>query len=114
MVVVHDWNIGKIPYFTEPPIIHPSQLTSVLPPPLQSVGAHSVLLPTDSRLGVEEPDPYASTSIVSNWAKPFDLDGLWNAADSDVLGPDGAEMEGVDVDEPEGFVPDNYIIQDDR
>ncbi|KAG8923140.1 hypothetical protein FRC02_011332 [Tulasnella sp. 418] len=48
-------------------------------------------------------DPYASTSIVTEWGQSFDLEGLWSAADADVLAEDDGmeEMEAEPLNENE-------------
>ncbi|KAG8945508.1 hypothetical protein FRC03_001711 [Tulasnella sp. 419] len=102
LMVLHDWNIGKIPYFTQPPSIHPSQITSPEQSQLaDAAGPNEQVNGNDAAIsGV---DPYASTSIVTEWGQSFDLEGLWSAADADVLAEDDGmeEMEAEPLNENE-------------
>lgn len=57
---------------------------------------------------------YASTTIVQAWSKPFDLEGLWAAADEEFL--NDKDEGGMQVeDDASGFVPDEgEAIADDE
>lgn len=109
--VVHDWNVGKIPFFTIPPAVHPSMTSKDLEQSMGTVRAHK----DDNNADVAQIEAgFTSTSIVSAWSKPFDLEGLWDAADEDVLGDDGdGEMQVEEGDiEVSGFVPDEDDVLD--
>ncbi|KAG8894918.1 hypothetical protein FRC01_012676 [Tulasnella sp. 417] len=101
--IIHDWNVGKIPFHTTPPAVHPSMLP---PAPLASAPSG----PSDSMVdeAAERAATYANTSIVTEWSKPFDLDGLWAAADEDVLGDGGGDAGDEEMQEENsgGFIPD--------
>ncbi|KAG8852543.1 hypothetical protein FRB96_008639 [Tulasnella sp. 330] len=106
--VVHDWNVGKIPFFTLPPAIHPSMVVPIV----ASATANSTT--TDDEMATDKNEreaAYASTSIVDSWSKPFDLEGLWNAADEDVLNDmeEDGDMQVDNEREDSGFVPDNEV-----
>jgi nuclear GTP-binding protein len=70
--VITDWNQQKIPYMSEPPVIHPSQMPSSTP------GAEAV----------------GQAQIVTEMSKPFELDGLFSAADSGAFAPKSAQHQG--------------------
>lgn len=57
--VIHDWNTGKIPFFTPVPQVHPSMR------PSGALGAEGV----------------GDTKIVEEWKPAFDLEGLFTGAD---------------------------------
>lgn len=57
--VLRDWNSSKIPYYSEPPAIHPSQVPSAAP------GAENV----------------GEMKIVDAWKPAFDLGDLYGGAD---------------------------------
>ncbi|GLB42893.1 putative 50S ribosome-binding GTPase [Lyophyllum shimeji] len=87
--VLQDWNHQKIPYFSEPPAIHPSLIPSVVPgssdAPVIAPGAENV----------------GHAQILSEFSKPFTLEGLFGAADA------GAFGEGT------GDVPMNAEVDED-
>ena len=62
--VLRDWNSGKIPYFTSPPVIHPS-----------SVPATSQSLTTDLEMGGEQ---VGDAKILNTLSEAFTLDGLFD------------------------------------
>lgn len=101
LTVIHDWNIGKIPFFTVPPAIHPSMISKKEP---VAEGDDGMQQDDEDQSGAA----YASTSIVSAWSKPFDLEGLWDVADAEVLDEIHVEEEGEEGDG--GFVPDEDEI----
>ncbi|KIO27610.1 hypothetical protein M407DRAFT_232566 [Tulasnella calospora MUT 4182] len=102
--IIHDWNVGKIPFHTTPPAIHPS----MLPPAPLTTPSSVAVANSDSMVdeATERAAAYANTSIVSQWGKAFDLDGLWKAADEDVLREGGGGDEEMQEDDGDGFVPD--------
>ncbi|KAG9036698.1 hypothetical protein FS837_001615 [Tulasnella sp. UAMH 9824] len=102
--VIHDWNVGKIPFHTTPPAIHPS----MLPPAPLTTSSSAAATTSDSMVdeASERAAAYANTSIVTEWSKPFDLDGLWKAADEDVLREGDGGDEEMQEDDGGGFVPD--------
>jgi len=79
--VMRDWNNSKIPYFTEPPAIHPSQMPSAAP------GADNV----------------GEMKIVNAWKPEFDLGGLYGGADK-VTFDDGMQ-EDEDPMEQDHLLP---------
>ncbi|KAI0764200.1 P-loop containing nucleoside triphosphate hydrolase protein [Trametes elegans] len=84
--ILTDWNHQKIPYFSTPPTVHPSLVPSTMP------GASDQVAPGAENVG--------QAQIVTEFAKPFMLDGLFGAADAGAFGgdtPADAEM----ADEPE-------------
>ncbi|PPR03572.1 hypothetical protein CVT24_007611 [Panaeolus cyanescens] len=75
--VLMDWNQQKIPYFSEPPSIHPSLIPSTVAAtrdgpdgPMVAPGAENV----------------GQAQIVTEFAKPFELEGLFGAADAGAFG----------------------------
>ncbi|KAH9896090.1 P-loop containing nucleoside triphosphate hydrolase protein [Cubamyces lactineus] len=79
--VLTDWNHQKIPYFSVPPTVHPSLVPSTVP------GSSNQIAPGAENVG--------QAQIVSEFAKPFTLDGLFGAADAGAFGGDApadAEM----------------------
>lgn len=87
--VLHDWNTGKIPYYSVPPAVHPSSLPSVSTDGGQLTGAENV----------------GEAKIVSQFGEAFDLDALFRDADAAVLNGDDAEMD-------EGKPEDNDMEED--
>ena len=79
--VMRDWNNSKIPYFTEPPAVHPSQMPSAAP------GADNV----------------GEMKIVNAWKPEFDLGGLYGGADK-VTFDDGMQ-EDEDPMEQDHLLP---------
>ncbi|KAI0327889.1 P-loop containing nucleoside triphosphate hydrolase protein [Cubamyces sp. BRFM 1775] len=79
--VLTDWNHQKIPYFSVPPTVHPSLVPSTVP------GSSNQIAPGAENVG--------QAQIVTEFAKPFTLDGLFGAADAGAFGGDApadAEM----------------------
>jgi len=71
--VLMDWNHQKIPYFSVPPSIHPSSIPSTVP----GTGAQEVA-PGAENVG--------QAQILSEFSKPFTLEGLFGAADAGAFG----------------------------
>ncbi|KAG8948188.1 hypothetical protein FRC04_009987 [Tulasnella sp. 424] len=103
--VIHDWNVGKIPFHTTPPAVHPSMLP---PAPLITPSSAAAAATSDAMVdeATERAAAFANTSIVTEWSKPFDLDGLWKAADEDVLREGDGGDEEMQEDGSGGFIPD--------
>ncbi|KAG8892930.1 hypothetical protein FRB99_002344, partial [Tulasnella sp. 403] len=112
LAIVHDWNIGKIPFYTVPPSVHPSMIPreSLLPPPTQPAG--DATMEEDAETA-SKAAAFATTRIVTEWGKPFNLEGLWAAADNDVLGDGDGDGEML-VEDADGFAPgDDSLPMDD-
>lgn len=75
--MLQDWNHHKIPYFSVPPVIHPSSM-----PAMTSTG--------EVAPGAEE---VGQARILTEMSKPFELGALFQGADDGAfgVGPD-AEM----------------------
>lgn len=67
--ILMDWNHQKIPYFSIPPTIHPSSVPSTI----QSAG-NGTIAPGAENVG--------QVKIVTGFSKPFELAGLFEAADA--------------------------------
>ena len=82
--VLMDWNHQKIPYYSVPPDVHPS----LIPSTVVDGGARTVA-PGAENVG--------QAQIVTEFAKPFTLAGLFGAADAGAFGgdpgPDAMELE---------------------
>ncbi|KIJ94798.1 hypothetical protein K443DRAFT_683483 [Laccaria amethystina LaAM-08-1] len=74
--VLTDWNQQKIPYYSEPPAIHPSLIPSVVPP--NNAGGATVVAPGAEQVG--------QAQILNTFSKPFTLEGLFGAADAGAFG----------------------------
>ncbi|RPD55362.1 P-loop containing nucleoside triphosphate hydrolase protein [Lentinus tigrinus ALCF2SS1-7] len=80
--ILTDWNHQKIPYFSSPPELHPSLVPSTVP------GGSNQVAPGAETVG--------QAQIVTEFAKPFTLDGLFGAADAGAFGA-GADTEMADA-----------------
>ncbi|KAL6310264.1 P-loop containing nucleoside triphosphate hydrolase protein [Sparassis latifolia] len=82
--ILTDWNHQKIPYFSAPPTIHPSSLPSMVVDDGQRTVA-----PGAENVG--------QAQIVSQFSKPFTLEGLFGAADAGAFGgtpgPEAMDLE---------------------
>ncbi|KAI0820870.1 P-loop containing nucleoside triphosphate hydrolase protein [Trametes gibbosa] len=98
--ILSDWNHQKIPYFSTPPTVHPSLVPSTVP------GGGNQVAPGAEGVG--------QAQIVTEFAKPFTLDGLFGAADAGAFGGD-AEMadEPADEDVPEEMDEDGQQMESD-
>lgn len=92
-----DWNHQKIPYFSVPPTIHPSSIPSVV----AGTGA-TVIAPGAETIG--------QAQILTELSKPFELAGLFGAADAGAFGGRDTDADMVDDD---GFVPDPEELMDE-
>ncbi|KIK95872.1 hypothetical protein PAXRUDRAFT_349936 [Paxillus rubicundulus Ve08.2h10] len=73
--VLMDWNHQKIPYFCVPPTIHPSSIPSTIP---NSGGGITTVAPGAETVG--------QAQILTEFSKPFELAGLFGAADAGAFG----------------------------
>ena len=96
-----DWNHQKIPYLSVPPAIHPSMIPSTIP---STAGVSAAVAPG--------PDTVGQAQILTEFSKPFELAGLFGAADERAfaseevtMGDDTAahELEMVADDTPLRF-----------
>lgn len=94
-MVLADWNQQKIPYHSEPPQIHPSLIPSVVQ---TSSGAQPVIAPGAEQVG--------QAQILTEFAKPFELAGLFGAADAGAFGGGDVAMDGDGDGEPEAMALD--------
>jgi len=76
--VLHDWNVGKIRYFTQPPAVHPSAIPSApakgAPTPQATTSEEQVI---DNTIG---------SSVVTGYSEAFDLAALLGEADAEAFG----------------------------
>ncbi|TFK38498.1 P-loop containing nucleoside triphosphate hydrolase protein [Crucibulum laeve] len=96
--ILSDWNHQKIPYFSEPPTVHPS------------------LIPSTGETNVGQ------AQILNTFSKPFKLAGLFGAADAGAFGqsngdvPMGADEDGDvfwDAQEGEAMDEDGMHMESD-
>ncbi|KAL1938053.1 hypothetical protein VTO73DRAFT_12064 [Trametes versicolor] len=103
--VLMDWNHQKIPYFSAPPVVHPSLIPSTVP----GAGGSSQIAPGAETVG--------QAQIVAELAKPFELDGLFGAADAGAFGfepPADAEMGDEETEDfPEEMDEDGKQMESD-
>ncbi|KAJ3575323.1 hypothetical protein NP233_g1179 [Leucocoprinus birnbaumii] len=84
--VLNDWNHQKIPYFSEPPALHPSLIPSTIS---GGNGEAPSIAPGAENVG--------QAQIVSQFSKPFQLEGLFGVADAGAFGGE-APMDAADED----------------
>ena len=99
--ILTDWNHQKIPYFSRPPELHPSLVPSTVP------GGSNEVAPGAETVG--------QAQILTEFSKPFQLEGLFGQADAGAFGGAGAG-EGADAemeDDPDAFVPDAESMDED-
>ncbi|KAF5375894.1 hypothetical protein D9615_008206 [Tricholomella constricta] len=90
--VLQDWNHQKIPYFSEPPAIHPSLIPSVVQTNPGSSSSVPMIAPGAENVG--------QAQILSTLSKPFELEGLFGAADAGAFGGGARDIPmDADVDE---------------
>ncbi|KAF5350010.1 hypothetical protein D9756_009114 [Leucocoprinus leucothites] len=98
--VLNDWNHQKIPYFSEPPAVHPSLIPSTI---TNSSSEAPSIAPGAENVG--------QAQIVSHFSKPFQLEGLFGVADAGAFGgeaPMDADEDGdVFFDAEEGPMEDD-------
>ncbi|OCB89599.1 hypothetical protein A7U60_g3197 [Sanghuangporus baumii] len=97
--VIHDWNAHKIPFFSEPPAVHPSSLPSIVSGGvavkygLGEGGEAAVIAPGAEDVG--------DMQIVKDFAPAFDLGGLFSQADA---GAFDYEMQDDEAQREDGVV----------
>lgn len=93
-----DWNHQKIPYFSVPPAIHPSMIPSTTP---NTAGGPATTAPVIAP-GAET---VGQAQILTQLSKPFELAGLFGAADAGAFAMEDAQVDevmmGDDTAEPE-------------
>lgn len=107
-IVLHDWNIGKISYFSKVPTVHRSALVGSNKSGNQAEGA------TD--------DSIAGTSLLSSLGEAFDLEALLGQADAEALGGDNGRESSKTSFQPRErkLLPiaegsqDSAIVEDDE
>ncbi|KAF7321329.1 Proteophosphoglycan ppg4 [Mycena kentingensis (nom. inval.)] len=77
--IINDWNHQKIPYYSEPPTIHPSSIPSTM-----GSGATTTIAPGAEQVG--------QAKILNAFSAPFSLPGLFENADSGAFGSGDVEM----------------------
>ncbi|KAF8642087.1 hypothetical protein AX16_009703 [Volvariella volvacea WC 439] len=87
--VLTDWNHQKIPYYSEPPSIHPSLIPSLV----STDGQALVIAPGAENVG--------QAKILNEFSKPFELEGLFGAADAGAFG-DSNQGGDVPMQDEEG------------
>ncbi|KAJ7072387.1 P-loop containing nucleoside triphosphate hydrolase protein [Mycena amicta] len=91
--MINDWNHQKIPYFSEPPAIHPSSIPSTV-----GSGATEMIAPGAEQVG--------QAQILNEFSAPFSLPGLFENADAGAFGQD------VDMDD-DGDVFEDAMDEDE-
>ncbi|KAL5512417.1 hypothetical protein ACEPAG_3409 [Sanghuangporus baumii] len=98
--VIHDWNAHKIPFFSEPPTVHPSSLPSVVSGGVavkyglgEAGSGGEVIAPGAEDVGYMQ--------IVKDFAPAFDLGGLFSQADA---GAFDYEMQDDEAQREDGVV----------
>ncbi|KAG6833960.1 hypothetical protein H0H87_007971 [Tephrocybe sp. NHM501043] len=86
--VLQDWNHQKIPYYSEPPAIHPSLIPSVVPTNPNS-SSTPVIAPGAENVG--------QAQILNTFSKPFELAGLFGAADAGAFGGGSEDNMALDA-----------------
>ena len=76
-----DWNHQKIPYFSVPPAIHPSMIPSTIP---STAGGSATVAPGAETVG--------QSQILTEFSKPFELAGLFGAADEGAFASEEVTM----------------------
>ena len=83
--VLVDWNNHKIPFFSEPPVLHAAHVPSTMP------GAPQLVAPGAETTG--------NAQFVSALGAPFVLDGLFGEADAQMDAPEEEEDGMMDVED---------------
>ena len=96
-LVLSDWNAQKIPYFSQPPTVHPS----LIPTTISSGNGQDapVIAPGAEQVG--------QAQILTTLSKPFELNGLFSAADAGAFGPKDVEMDDAMEEDADAFIPDD-------
>ncbi|KAF9220629.1 P-loop containing nucleoside triphosphate hydrolase protein [Gyrodon lividus] len=99
-----DWNHQKIPYFSVPPVIHPSSIPSTIP---STSGGVATVAPGAETVG--------QAQILTELSKPFELAGLFGAADagafSDVPAQEVTMEDDTATQEPELMVAEEMALR---
>ncbi|KAH8105284.1 hypothetical protein BXZ70DRAFT_920196 [Cristinia sonorae] len=88
--VLNDWNHQKIPYFSEPPTVHPSLIPSTV-----TTSEGTVVAPGAENVG--------EARIVTEFGKAFEIEGLLGMADAGAFGAESEEM-AVEEEEDQGHM----------
>ncbi|KZV75020.1 P-loop containing nucleoside triphosphate hydrolase protein [Peniophora sp. CONT] len=99
-VVLGDWNHQKIPFYSEPPTIHPSLVPSTIAGP---TGAEPQIRPGAEHTG--------EAQILTTLSAPFSLAGLFGDADAAMDAEPNPDDAAMDADG--GFVPDDDKVVDE-
>ncbi|GAW07120.1 Guanine nucleotide-binding 3 like protein [Lentinula edodes] len=100
--VITDWNHQKIPYCSVPPTIHPSSIPSTIPSSMISAVPNFSTAPDLSgsapgqagQIIAPGAENVGHAQILSSFSEPFELEGLFGAADA---GAFGGGRSGPDV-----------------
>ncbi|SOV04999.1 related to NUG1 - Nuclear GTPase (involved in Ribosome biogenesis) [Ustilago sp. UG-2017a] len=92
--VLHDWNVGRIKYYSQPPALHRSAILTADNPDKAETGAEG------EREGGVENKLAESTTILSGFSEAFDLAGLLGEADAEVFGVGTGEASGPLAEPP--------------
>ncbi|CDW94949.1 hypothetical protein [Sporisorium scitamineum] len=82
--VLHDWNVGRIKYYSHPPALHRSAI--VTDDVKANGGATDALTKSIGGVDGEEKKLEQSSAILSGFSEAFDLAGLLGEADAEVFG----------------------------
>ncbi|CAL1707341.1 unnamed protein product [Somion occarium] len=85
--VLNDWNHQKIPFFSNPPTIHPS----LIPSTVATSSGEQIVAPGAENVG--------QARILTQFGKPFEVEGLFGMADQGAFGGDSAAGEAMAVEE---------------
>lgn len=88
--VLSDWNQQKVPYFSTPPAIHPSSIPSTVPTNTQDNADTPLIAPGAENVG--------QAQILNTFSKPFELEGLFGAADAGAFGNGADDVAMADED----------------
>ena len=80
--VLMDWNHQKIPYCSVPPAIHPSMIPSTIS---TTAGGSTIVAPGAETVG--------QAQILTEFSKPFELAGLFGAADAGAFAAEEVTMD---------------------
>ncbi|TKY86360.1 hypothetical protein EX895_004509 [Sporisorium graminicola] len=116
--VLHDWNVGRIKYYTHPPALHRS---AILTDHSKQTGGGAADALTRSIGGVEAEEGKKleqSSAILSGFSEAFDLAGLLGEADAEVFGvgtgqsslplPEAPAPRYAEEEEPEEEIQDDH------
>jgi nuclear GTP-binding protein len=85
-IVLHDWNVGRISYYTKVPAVHPSALAS---------GSKSSI-----QEGASVDETTAGTSLLTSLGEAFELEALLGQADAEALGGSNGTESSKKLFEP--------------